>query len=115
MSQPRLSFTILELMLVLVVIGIITAFAIPGYRGAREKALKDEARSMLVLVRAAERMERLEEDNYADCTDTADFRTYRWGTAGRCHPAAMSDLVEHEQDQMDNFLWPDQKESNKKE
>ena len=65
------AFSLMELMIVVVVIAIISTFAIPGYHGVRQRALNDEARSMLSLIRAAERMRELETGAFVGCTDSA--------------------------------------------
>lgn len=46
-------FTLIELMVVVVIMGILAAIAIPTYTNTREKAIDKEAISVLKLVRAA--------------------------------------------------------------
>jgi len=65
------SFSLTELIIVIVVVAILAAFLIPGFRQGRENALNKEAKAMLKLVQAAEKMYRLEIGWYVPCADTA--------------------------------------------
>jgi len=58
------AFTLIELLLVIVVIGIITGIAIPNFVKAREHAFENEARASLRLIIAAQRSRRMETNNY---------------------------------------------------
>ncbi len=49
-------FTLLELMIVVVVVGLLASIAYPNYATLREKTLDKEAISALVLIRNSERM-----------------------------------------------------------
>jgi len=71
----RKTFSLTELIIVIVVVAILTAFLIPGFRQGRENALNREARAMLKLVQAAEKMYRLEIGWYVPCADTAACNT----------------------------------------
>jgi len=60
-------FTLLELILVVVIVGIIATFAIPGYLGVRQRAEGRQASTQLRLIHTAEKIEHLESDLYAAC------------------------------------------------
>lgn len=49
-SPPAVGFTLLELMIVLVVIGILTAVALPAYNGYVDRARRADARAQLLQV-----------------------------------------------------------------
>ncbi len=61
------SITLIELIVVLVVIGIIATFALPGFRGARTRAYNRDARIELKRIKDAERMYRLKIGEYVAC------------------------------------------------
>ncbi len=65
------AFTLLELLITLVVIGIIAGFAVPGYLGTRNRAIDREAQAMLVLMRAAQQTRDAEALGYSTCNSTA--------------------------------------------
>ena len=66
-NMGRKGFTLLELMLVVVIVGIIATFAIPGYLGVRQRAEGRQASTQLRLIRTAERVGYLESDSYVGC------------------------------------------------
>lgn len=63
-------FSLVELIVVIVVIGILAAIAIPNYGKAKERALVKEAISNLKIVDAAEKIYYVEHAVYASCADT---------------------------------------------
>ena len=58
-------FTLVELMIVVIIVGILAAVAIPMYRGATERAKASEAESALGAVRSAMRVYYAEHGTYA--------------------------------------------------
>ncbi len=67
----RKSFTIVELLIVVVILTILATFAIPAYLNAKQRAVDHEARSQLKLIQTAEKSYRLEEGQYIACADNA--------------------------------------------
>jgi len=53
---PRTGFTLVELMIVVILVGLLTTMAYPNYVLTREKALDKEAVSALMMVRSSERV-----------------------------------------------------------
>jgi len=53
--KSQKGFTLLELLIVIIIIGVLTILFIPAFRQAREATLNDEARANLKLIKAAER------------------------------------------------------------
>ncbi|MDD5476610.1 MAG: prepilin-type N-terminal cleavage/methylation domain-containing protein [Candidatus Omnitrophica bacterium] len=69
-------FTLIEILVVLVIIGILAAIAWPNYSTMKEKTLDREAKVSLALIRAAEKIYRMEAGGvfypYAGYTTTSD-------------------------------------------
>jgi len=69
-------FTIAEILMVIVIVGILAALTYPNFTIPKEKALDREAKATLALMRAAERIYRMEAGGayypYAGYTTTAD-------------------------------------------
>jgi prepilin-type N-terminal cleavage/methylation domain-containing protein len=70
--RKKKSFTLLELMIVVIVLGIIASFVIPGYFGVQRKAREREAKAMLGLILTKQKSLHLETGQYTGCSDTAD-------------------------------------------
>jgi prepilin-type N-terminal cleavage/methylation domain-containing protein len=71
----RRSFTLLELMIVIIIIGILATLGLINYQLVVEKTHDDKAKSELKLIRAAERIYRMEQGAYIPCGNTAAVNT----------------------------------------
>jgi prepilin-type N-terminal cleavage/methylation domain-containing protein len=74
------SFTLIELVIVIIIIGILATLATTQYGGAREKAVDKEAISNLKLIQSAEKIYRMESNNNtyyppAGSANTTDINT----------------------------------------
>ncbi len=66
-------FTLLEIMVVLIIIGILATISFTHYGGFKEKTLQKEAVSNLKLIIAAERIYRMEEGSYYNSTSMSEI------------------------------------------
>lgn len=65
MSEKRKKgFTLLELVIVILLIGILASLALPGFSRSKEDALDKEAKATLKLIQAAEKIYKMEIGNY---------------------------------------------------
>ncbi|MCK4590884.1 MAG: prepilin-type N-terminal cleavage/methylation domain-containing protein, partial [Candidatus Latescibacteria bacterium] len=62
--RDQKGFTLVELMIVVVIVGILAAVAIPMYRGSVEKARASEAEAALGTIRSSERVYHAEHGVY---------------------------------------------------
>jgi prepilin-type N-terminal cleavage/methylation domain-containing protein len=58
------SFTLTEVIIVVIVIGILVAFAMPQFRATKERSLDKEAKAAVALIQAAEKIYKMEEGPY---------------------------------------------------
>ncbi len=76
----RRGYTLVEIVIVLIIIGIVVSFAVPQFAVTKERALDKEAKASLALMRAAERIYKMELGSYyplAGSTSViADINTY---------------------------------------
>jgi type IV pilus assembly protein PilA len=90
MMQSK-GFTLIELMIVVAIIGILAAIAIPNYLNYQMKAKTSEAKSNLGAITTAETAFAAEHDAYADCepaptgapaSGDTDGSKYSWASPG---------------------------------
>ena len=68
----RKAFTLVEIIIIVIIIGILITFAMPQYAKTQEKGLDNEAKANLVLIQAAENIYKTESNAfYAATTATA--------------------------------------------
>ena len=67
----RKGFTLVELIIVVIVVGILATIAVPQYLRATERAKGGKARSALALISGAENQYRAELDTYVNCNNAA--------------------------------------------
>jgi prepilin-type N-terminal cleavage/methylation domain-containing protein len=69
------SFTLLELIVVIVIVGILATFALPQFAVTKERALDKEAIANLKLIQAAEKIYHMETNVYQVCADETCLNT----------------------------------------
>lgn len=69
------AFTLLELLVVLIIVGILAGLAIPNYTKTSERAKDREAQTALSLIQAGERMYQLRAGDFISCADTNAVNT----------------------------------------
>jgi type IV pilus assembly protein PilA len=88
-------FTLIELIMVLVILGILLALALPSYLGTRRKAYLAEADQQLQEMRTHAWLRYVEVGsfdgvtNFATPAPTANW-TFAWGTCGGAGPCTMT-------------------------
>jgi prepilin-type N-terminal cleavage/methylation domain-containing protein len=72
LSFMRKGFTLVEVIIVVIIVGILVSFALPPFMVTKERALDSEATSVLGLIRDADRAYRMEQSTFypAAGTDT---------------------------------------------
>jgi len=73
-------FSLIELIVVVIIIGILAALALPGFGTSKERVLDKEAKANLALIQAAEKIYKMESGFYYPSSGTtsviADINTY---------------------------------------
>lgn len=69
MRSLKKGFTILELLVVLIIIGVLAGVALPSFNKAKESALEKEAQTNLRLISAAEKIYHMENNIYFTSAD----------------------------------------------
>ena len=84
-------FNIIELVVVVVIIGILSALAIPQYNKTVERSRQTEALTNLAAIRGAQLRHYLEYSNYSDSFDDLDIDNNTNGTFFDYDPVASID------------------------
>ena len=78
--RGKKSFTLIEILVVVVIIATLAALAWPNYLSIKEKTLNREAKASLALIRAAEKIYRLEQGFYypylASTSNVSDVNSF---------------------------------------
>lgn len=64
LATTRRSFTLVEILVVIIILGILAGLALPQYAGSRERTLDKEAKSNLMLLQVAEEVYKMEKGYY---------------------------------------------------
>jgi type IV pilus assembly protein PilE len=82
--RGRKGITLIELLIVIVIVGILAAIAIPTYRGYMQRGRRADAKTSLEQIRAAQEMRRAELGSYMIGVNAIpDLRTSWGGPAAR--------------------------------
>lgn len=80
------SFSLLELVAVLLIVGVLAVLALPSFKAARDNALNREAEANLKLIQAAEKIYRMEISAFYACADTQTINTQLFLAIPRTNP-----------------------------
>ncbi|MDD5585059.1 MAG: prepilin-type N-terminal cleavage/methylation domain-containing protein [Candidatus Omnitrophica bacterium] len=68
MIKIRKYFTLVELIIAMVVLGVLATFAVPSYWGTHQRTRIRESQAMLKLIQSAEKVRELETGAYVACS-----------------------------------------------
>jgi type IV pilus assembly protein PilA len=87
-------FSLVELAVVVVIIGVLAAFAVPRFRASVERSKAAEAFNYLSAVQAAQERYHARQSTYADDLDTLDikFSAPKYFSIGTVSPGSTGDL-----------------------
>ncbi|RUL84175.1 type IV pilin protein [Tautonia sociabilis] len=93
-SRPRSGFTLVELAVVVVIIGVLAAFGVPRFLQSVERSKASEAFSYLSAVRTAQERYHAREGTYASDLGDLDIQspTPKYFTVGTIGPGSTTDL-----------------------
>jgi len=93
--MQRRSFTLLEIIIIIIIVGILAGLTLPQYLKTRENAVGKEAQANLKLIAAAERVYRLETGYYYPYAVSGSVEETR---PGEINPGLKLDLDERNWD-----------------
>jgi len=70
MPRDLKGFSILEVIIVTIIIGVLAALGLASFAGPKEQVLDKEAQANLKLIASAEKILRMEMNSYRNCADT---------------------------------------------
>ncbi len=70
------SFTLIEILIVVIIVGILASLALPNFGPFKENTLDKEAKASLSLIRAAEKIYRMENGSYHMATNTVQVNNW---------------------------------------
>jgi prepilin-type N-terminal cleavage/methylation domain-containing protein len=73
MDKSIRAFTLLEIIVVMVIIGILATLGLMSFQGPREQAAEREAQANLKLISSAEKVFRMEIGQYIPCNNTSEI------------------------------------------
>ena len=85
MKKKNQGFTLLEIIIVIIIVGVLASLALPKFFGAIEYSRATEALSSLQLLRSAEERCYLQTTNYLLCQALTDLDVGDPGTAVNAH------------------------------
>ena len=93
-AKNRKGFTLVELAVVIVIIGVLAAFGVPRFLKSVERSKAAEAFSYLAAVRSAQERSQARNGTYCDTIDNLDisFSVPKYFTVGSVAPGSSSSL-----------------------